>query len=778
MPNDPLPQARQLSRLPPFFYGRHDNDKYGGYRGRNHAAVIFADKKDGNNAVFGTFGTASAFQFSSKPFTTCPTFGILVRAGYRTSADSGRFARKADNPKPRIRMYVSESSSRDPNHMSEDFDQDSLEFDCDFADWFTSEIVETLPHDVKSRIEQSGITMKTGRSVCYGMLVYQTAKHEPAVRVYGQPKDFEPGTPQHKFFEHVSNGTVRYTIITELKYVPHKQMDKQTLKDGNHYTTCETFNLLVNHISGMTYDGRPGNDWYFRREPGYASRGFAVYTVSPENSLPVVPWLQTGRDGKVNQAFPSQMDLRRRSMPRKAFASLSEYKYLFTAALLYEQDQEVQQTAHAYNRDRQHFVEFERAVGDEYFIFINVVINRHGLNGDAVLPFNAKVTLDAIENIDCNEPSDAIAGFPSDITRDGFDFTIRATVKKRVAEQLKEARRYHVVISLCYENSDMKRKLLAFCRLNTPKRRQESANESIVDGKKRGTFELGSVLFEQERHVFSPNFILNQAAKEEIIEATVEAKIKRLMRRCHLNEQQRLFVDTYARRGVSSCLTILEGLPGTGKSLTLALLIYVLQEMDQRIIGEAHSNAAVQALYDKVNNLIEQELGEQDESLKSKIIHIHNRTKENRFRERLEGLNPESVPKDCLSARIIEYVRTSPNDNLVKEYKQRKNMDDDQKEGKKKRKMTSIIRDLTTRVCKDSKIIFCTTAVATTLHETGFKATVVILDEAAQVSEPDAIASVMEQRDIALVMLAGDEMQLPPVIKSATSQTNPLSDLL
>lgn len=513
----------------------------------------------------------------------------------------------------------------------------------------------------------------------------------------------------------------------------------------------------------MTYDGRPGNEWYFRREPGYASRGFAAYTVNPENSLPVVPCLQTGRDGKVNPVFPSQLDPRRRSTPRKAFASLSEYKYLFTAALLYEQDQEVQQTAHVYNRDRQHFVEFKRAVGDEYLI--NVVINRHSLNSDAVLPFNAKVTLDAIENIDYNEPSDAIAGSPSDITRDGFDFTIRATVKKRVAEQLKEARRYHVIISLCYENSDMKRKLLAFCRLNTPKRRQVSANESIVDGKKRRTFELGSVLFEQERHVFSPNFILNQAAKEETIKATVEAKIERLMRRYNLNEQQRLFVDTCARRGVSSCLNILGSLPGTGKSLTLALLIYVLQEMDQRIIGEAHSNAAVQALHDKVNNLIEQELGEQDESLKSKIIYIHNRTKENRFRERLEGLNPEGVPKDCLSARIIEYVRTSPNDNLVKEYKQRKSMDDDQKEGKKKRKMTSIIRDLTTRVCKDCKIIFCTTAVAATLHETGFKATVVVLDEAAQVSEPDAFASVMEQREIALVLLAGDEMQLPPVIK-------------
>lgn len=172
VPNDPLPQARQLPRLPPFCYGRHDNDRYGGYRGRNHAAVIFADKKDGNNAVFGTFGTASAFQFSPKPFATCPTFGILVHAGYRTSADNGRFARKADNPKPRSRMYVSESNSRDSNRMSEDFVQGSLEFDCDVADWFTSEIVETLDNDVKSRIEQSGITMRTGRSVRYGMLVY------------------------------------------------------------------------------------------------------------------------------------------------------------------------------------------------------------------------------------------------------------------------------------------------------------------------------------------------------------------------------------------------------------------------------------------------------------------------------------------------------------------------------------------------------------------------------------------------------------------------------
>lgn len=92
--------------------------------------------------------------------------------------------------------------------------------------------------------------------------------------------------------------------------------------------------------------------------------------------------------------------------------------------------------------------------------------------------------------------------------------------------------------------------------------------------------------------------------------------------------------------------------------------------------------------------------------------------------------------------------------------------------------MRAIEKDIDMEVYKNISLIFCTCFVASALYQRQVKADVVILDEAAQIGEPGAIVSLSEQRKIRLVVLAGDEKQLGPVVKSNRAGISPYGDIL
>lgn len=82
------------------------------------------------------------------------------------------------------------------------------------------------------------------------------------------------------------------------------------------------------------------------------------------------------------------------------------------------------------------------------------------------------------------------------------------------------------------------------------------------------------------------------------------------------------------------------------------------------------------------------------------------------------------------------------------------------------------------KVLSKALIIFSTTWVASTLADLEFYGEACIIDEAAQLSEPDAVIALREQKMLKLVVFASDEMQLSPVLKSDQSETNSLGEML
>jgi regulator of nonsense transcripts 1 len=71
-----------------------------------------------------------------------------------------------------------------------------------------------------------------------------------------------------------------------------------------------------------------------------------------------------------------------------------------------------------------------------------------------------------------------------------------------------------------------------------------------------------------------------------------------------------------------------------------------------------------------------------------------------------------------------------------------------------------------------------TTFASSALVRINYFADVIAIDEAAQVTDPDAVNVLIDQTKVKLVILAGDIDQLPPVVKSLQARSNPWATIL
>lgn len=120
------------------------------------------------------------------------------------------------------------------------------------------------------------------------------------------------------------------------------------------------------------------------------------------------------------------------------------------------------------------------------------------------------------------------------------------------------------------------------------------------------------------------------------------------------------------------------------------------------------------------------------------------------------GQSPRTleVPQDCLNRKIYDYVQANPTDVDSKDFLSLCTADREKQTGScKGRKMGAIVESLSKKVFDDALLVFGTTWVASTLYKLGFNAEACILDEAAQLSEPDAVVVLHNQRKLNLVVL-------------------------
>ncbi|GAB7322754.1 hypothetical protein MBLNU13_g05333t2 [Cladosporium sp. NU13] len=772
----PPPVYRPLPPLPQFFQHQQLHDKLLNVRARVQPAVIFTDNLKNGSGNWGSFYSGSDFRFRTVPITTLPIIRIEVRMNHLTEADNGTRRRKAPKPSG---MYVNEGQRRDPNTTNPNQLEDYLEFDVDVAKNFSVVTHEQLPPDILVRMRSNGIREYSGDipPPRYGIFIYESHRNDPPVRMYGQQNDFPHGSAQAAFFQHIKGQPTNFVVICEI----HPQVGNPKWRESDD-ATWYAFKLLTNALRHNTIDGQPGNDWYLRRDAKYFESGFDKYIEDAQQPLPVIPWLLQGQGPQTNTIYPPQPDPTRIFQWRKVFPSLKIYKLQNIGAMLYERQEDVRQNDVLFNFNRQHTVVFQSSVERKFLIHIKV--NRDRTRTALTVPFNG--TDVTIMLVDFSTQGDAsVSGKVYGMCREGFDFAVEAKVESSMPVQSEHG--YSAIVLPEYKNNDAQRKLKHLSRLNVYKLpRQPTHTLPIVDGRRRGYFRLANIIFEPDLDVFSPNFVQNFITKGGARHEEIAAQLKHLWSGggLNLNEQQRQFLNACIVEGVPANIAILDGWSGTGKSLTLATLTYVMHRLGQTIIAEGQSNNAVRSMHDKVIGLLDSIFPDgsaEAASIKAKIVHVHSPDRERYFLRLLEGLTPPPpgvVPQDCMAARIISWVDENAEEPLAKEYKNRRQTDLNGQRGGKQRSMSAIIKDMETEVFKTINLIFCTCYVASDLHRRNVQADVVILDEAAQASEPDAIVSLSEQRKVCLVILAGDEQQLGPVVKSTRAGTTPYGDVL
>jgi ATP-dependent RNA/DNA helicase IGHMBP2 len=241
-------------------------------------------------------------------------------------------------------------------------------------------------------------------------------------------------------------------------------------------------------------------------------------------------------------------------------------------------------------------------------------------------------------------------------------------------------------------------------------------------------------------------------------EHTDEPKIGTDFASENLNDSQNKAVnEILSEREVS----IIHGPPGTGKTTTLVAAIKKLTQIGKTILVCAPSNAAVdnislKLLHDKVN-----------------IVRIGN---ENKIDEQVKSAFLESKIKSDRSFKFLQQLKTQSDDLRKKAFKHKRNFGKEEYQERKQLKQElKIIRkdirriqsDISKNVLEKAEVICGTFYSIQQFNLPKETYDYIIIDEAGQAIEP-AIWSVSHLGK--KMVLAGDDLQLPPTVKSREAE--------
>lgn len=710
------------------------------------------------------FSTDSSFRFKANTTTTFPTFSINVRDGHWKQSDNAVPLRKSG----KLRGTGILITEQDSNTYKEGHQEDDLEFDLDIASYFSIETMSQLPGEIEKRMDGVNLSVSSSKTR-FGVLMYKSKEMSDAqpVRVYGQANDFRADSPQREFFSAVRRRPTAFIVVCKLE-------------SNQGALTWEAYKWLANDVRTLSASRPPMNDWNFARCDDYSETRkfpFSRFASNPAIELPVADWLRRDGDDGVSSIYPKSADQKVRQPARKAYASLKLYVSHFGAALLDERDQDYREMKAIYNPSRKHTVRIVKTgsldADDHPIWHLHVRLNTRGLAGTRVKPWHENRTSVTLEVGQSKHTFDGEVSYPP---LPGFDFVIEARAMQQLDRIFHEAQDYPALIDPTYENVAIKRKLddLAQLANNGFTTSQVADDLQRVNSRARGLFELSSIISEPSLDILSSDFT------HRTFEAEEQRELDRVDRYSQdkLKQQQRQFLDACTTQGVRANVAILEGLPGIGNTGTLALLIGKLAICGAKVIGTAHSNEATNALYSSVLDVLKDQ---QLDQLISKVVRVYSTKRKKYYRRMITGQSPRmlEVPQDCFSRKIYEYVQANPTDVDSKDFLGLDSADQEEQIGPcKGRKMGAIVESLRKKVLADVLLVFGTTWVASTLDKLGFNAEACILDEAAQLSEPDAVVVLHNQRKLNLVVFAGDEIQLPPVVKSLQSGTSPYANVL
>lgn len=376
--------------------------------------------------------------------------------------------------------------------------------------------------------------------------------------------------------------------------------------------------------------------------------------------------------------------------------------------------------------------------------------------------------------------------------REGYDFMVNVSPSQHILENMRRVRPggisgvWTATIELTYDNSDYQLKLynLRSMMVNGLAQRQDITTLPIKDGVHRGFFELRSVLCEYTRDIWSPAFRPDLRDSNALANVRTLQIIDELISLAGFDTDQSRFVHACVDEGVPGNIAILQGHPGSGKIATLGYLIIILMLFGQKVVATGQSDAAPSALLDTVREIIAKHEGQIPElsALNSRITRLHSPHSEQLNMDNLAAnTKPHEIDPDCMAARVREYLQTHPQEQDVRDFESHMAA---QAAGLTynppglNRDLTAVLARLTIKVCNTMLLVAPTTFASSALARINYFADVIATDEAAQVTDPDAVNVLLDQTKVKLVILAGDSKQLPPVVKSFQARSNPWATIL
>ena len=210
----------------------------------------------------------------------------------------------------------------------------------------------------------------------------------------------------------------------------------------------------------------------------------------------------------------------------------------------------------------------------------------------------------------------------------------------------------------------------------------------------------------------------------------------------------------------------------------------ILMLFNKNVVATGQTNAAPSALLDKVRKIIakhEQQIPELS-ALSSRVTRLNSSRREQFNMSNLAAsIKHNETDADCMAARVREYLHTHPEEQDVADFQRHMIAQDSGQTYDPpgiNRSLIVVLVRLNVKFCDTMLLVAPITFASSALAQIKFFAGVIVIDEAAQSTGPDAVTVLLEQAKVKLILLAGDVKQLQPVVKSLQTRSNPWATIL
>ncbi|KAI7153532.1 hypothetical protein KC349_g8298 [Hortaea werneckii] len=725
--------------------------------------------------VFGCLTADSALRWRPSLVSSMPTFRTNIRQNHfiGSQLDQSLQARKKAKargyPVPYFTPHGRLADMYSENHLEEEF-----EFDLSDMEIFSIHEVTRSAEHLEQLLGDVSLTIPADATL--GLVQWRMKEGLRASRTRLQVSNFSPDSAQV---------TCREILMQRQSHVFTAVI---SLRKEHLRKAFQRYMALVNVDRYLTPDGKPRNDWYLSRFPEYspnAPNRFHEYQRRPTLSLPVPPWLvHLGQDGKPTYAPVYRTD--GFIVARKTFANISAYETHFMSALLYDRDERNALQTQQYSYHFEYASRVQELPDGQFSFDIQIKGDSVALGGQKLIPhIGNEITVFIVGLSDRLNEETQVKGRVFDAVMDGYDFKVVVTGAGGLGKDamhrlcMQGSAKVHVIWR--DQDLDNARKIAAVMEAcDLIKTRQNPVPLSHIGGKARGKFSLRNILLDQEVDTWAPDLASHLIAdyhNETVTWDEATEIAASMIDVCSLNEEQQKFFNA-ALAGPYANTLILERVPGSGKTTSLAALVIAVMRMGAKVLVCSPSNSGASALFDQVIKLFDS---------RKDILDLGNHCVRYRSNMAEELAMESALPPDPLrqgrrnysmASRIYWYTQHNPEDPVVRDFQSHIQARRLGKRPASKNSFKTVITLLQKRVMDDCLLVGATAFMSTNLHELNYNAHILIFDEASQATEPDLLMAAATQPDLLLVVLAGDLKQLGPVVPSHSNSRNPYGSIL